>query len=60
MQYKGYEYKIVDIDAEWSEGAVQYTIYDEKGELVLQNECEEHMANDYAEEDIDLLIKERI
>lgn len=51
-QLKGLKYEIKTHEAEWSESAVKYYIYSPSGKLIKSDECEEHLALKFIEEDI--------
>lgn len=46
-----YAYKFKPIQADWSEEAVEYTIY-YLGSVLKSDQCEEHLVEKYVKEDI--------
>ena len=46
-----YAYKTKDIKADWSEAAVEYTLY-YLGEKIKIDQCEKHLVDYYITEDI--------
>ena len=54
--YLGYKYDVLPHEAEWSEDAVKYYIYDSHEQIIKRDECESHLVHKFVHEDINKII----
>lgn len=51
-----YTYMYKEIEVDWSEGAVEYTLYDKFNRKIKTDQCEEHMLGNCVKNDIENVI----